>query len=508
MLYAAAVTEEHRAQTRRLPAVGAMPILYVLTALALRAVMILRCRYNTDEPQHLHVAWEWSRGLIAYRDFYDNHLPLFHLLVAPWIGAVGETPQILFYARLFMIPLVLGVLALTWLLAAKLYDSTVAWWATLAASISPPLLPTMVEFRNDTLWIALLLATVLLILHERSFIAGIVLGAALMVSIKTAPFAVALAIAFLLMRYGSLLRLIAGSVVVPAIVVAFFAFHGAADELFRWSVLTNGTMPVDPGRRLAAILTAIAIAGTAIWLAVRSGRSIRGFVALIAALYIALFLATAPLIGPRDMLPTYPILWIFIFAFLGPWTRHVAAMLLVLLTIADARLWQPQLPYYPRLIADTLRFTSAADPVFDQKGETVFRHRATYIALESVARRLLEAGTLPDTIAADVIASRAHVAVRDSTRIPPASRRFLNRYFVPFGAMRVAGQYIHKDGTFEIAVPGMYTVVHNGRVFVSSRWYEPGTYRGPLGAVALWSDAVGRAGDLSLELQRPEWPAE
>jgi len=499
---------EHRVRT---PAVGAMPLLYVLIALALRAALILRSRYNTDEPQHLHVAWEWSRGLIAYRDFYDNHLPLFHMLVAPWIAAVDETPHILLYARLLMIPVVLGVLALTWLLAARLYDSTVAWWATLAASISVPLLPTMVEFRNDTLWIALLLATILLILRERSFTAGIVLGIALMVSIKTAPFAVALAIAFLVTRYGSLvrlMRLIAGSVVVPAIVLAFFAFHGAADELFRWSVFANGTMPVDPGRRLAAILAALSIAVPAIWLAVRLPRGNRGFVALIAALYIALFLATSPLIGPRDLLPTYPFLWIFVFAFLGPMTRHVAAMLLILLTIAETRLWQPQLPYYPRLIADTLRFTSATDPVFDQKGEMVFRHRATYIALESVARTLLEAGTLPDTIAADIVASRAHVAVRDSSRIPPASRRFLNRYFVPFGAIRVAGQYVRKDGTFEIAVPGMYTVFHNDRVLVGSRWYEPGAYPAPIGALALWSDAVTRVSDLSQELRRPEMPVE
>src|SRR6185295_15779229 len=122
---------EPAVERRRAPAI---PLFYLFIAIALRAAAIFRSRYNSDEPQHLHVAWEWARGLVAYRDFYDNHLPLFHMLTAPWMRAVGETPDILLYARLLMIPLVVAVAALTWVLAAELYDTTVAWWAAFAVT--------------------------------------------------------------------------------------------------------------------------------------------------------------------------------------------------------------------------------------------------------------------------------------------------------------------------------------------------------------------------------------
>ena len=418
-----------------------------------------------------------------------------------------ESADILLAARLAMLPLGFASIALAGILGWQVAGRKGGAWAAVLASVCPPFVLKTVEFRNDTLWLVLLLAVILLILREQWFLAGLLLGVALMVSIKTAPFAVAIAIAFLVTRYGSLAPLIAGSAVVPAIVVAFFAFHGAAGEMFRWSVFANGTMAVGAGRRIAGITIGFAVGAASCWLAYRSSRNKPVVVNLIAILYISVFVMISPLIGPRDFLPSYPVGFIAVFVLLGPWTRHAAACMLVLLAVTDMRLWEPGLRYYPQIIADTIRFSSPDDAVFDQKGEMVFRHRATYIALESVSRKALAAGMLPDTIAADMVKSRAYVAVRDSTRIPPASRRFLNRYFVPFGSIRVAGQSVH-DGAFEIAIPGLYTIVRNGAVVVPSRRYEAGRYGAPAGAVALWSGVIGKAADLNLELQRPALPAE
>lgn len=487
---------EPAGETRRAHAFGIVALAYVFAAIAVRAVTILRWSYNSDEPQHLHVAWQWSRGLVAYRDVYDNHLPLFHLLIAPWIAVVGETPHILFYARLLMVPLVLAILVLTWKLAAELYDPTLAWWATFAAAVSPPMLRPTIEFRNDVLWLLLLLAALLLFFRERRFIAGIVLGAALMVSIKTAPFAMALALAVIVTRYGSLVRVIAGSVIVPAVVTAFLAFHGAADDMFRWSVFANGAMPVEPSRRMLGAIWCIVLSAVAIWFGRRWSGDKRAVAAAIAVFHVALFVVMSPLIGPRDFLPVYPIGFMLLFASLAPRRRHLVACLLVPIALGEARLWQTPSRYYPQIVADALRFTAPADPVFDRKGEMVFRRRATYLALESVSQRRLAAGELQDTIAADIVAARAYAALRDSARIPPESRAFLNRYFVPVSAIRVAGQHIRGDGTFEIAIPGSYTIVRGGRIVVPARWYAAGTYRGPAGATALWSDVVQRAGDL------------
>lgn len=52
----------------------------LVLGLALRVLMAWRFRVDSDEPQHLHVVWAWTHGLLPYRDVFDNHMPLFHLL--------------------------------------------------------------------------------------------------------------------------------------------------------------------------------------------------------------------------------------------------------------------------------------------------------------------------------------------------------------------------------------------------------------------------------------------
>ena len=62
-------------------------------------------RFDSDEPQHLHVIWAWTHGLVQYRDVFDNHMPLFHLLCAPILGLMGEHAADLYWMRLLMVPL-------------------------------------------------------------------------------------------------------------------------------------------------------------------------------------------------------------------------------------------------------------------------------------------------------------------------------------------------------------------------------------------------------------------
>ena len=48
----------------------------VLSALMIvvRVVNILHYRFDSDEPQHLHLIWGWARGFVQYRDLFDNHM--------------------------------------------------------------------------------------------------------------------------------------------------------------------------------------------------------------------------------------------------------------------------------------------------------------------------------------------------------------------------------------------------------------------------------------------------
>ena len=72
-----------------------------VVAVVLRLASTLHHAVDSDEPQHLHVVIEWTRGLVQYRDIFDNHAPLFHLLMAPLVTFVGERPDAVRLAPVF-----------------------------------------------------------------------------------------------------------------------------------------------------------------------------------------------------------------------------------------------------------------------------------------------------------------------------------------------------------------------------------------------------------------------
>ena len=71
----------------------------IAVAAALRVVYVFHYRVDSDEPQHLYIARALSKGLLAYRDFFDNHTPLFHTLFAPLVAAIGDRPDLLIFMR-------------------------------------------------------------------------------------------------------------------------------------------------------------------------------------------------------------------------------------------------------------------------------------------------------------------------------------------------------------------------------------------------------------------------
>ena len=90
--------------------------------LVMRAVAFFHYRFDSDEPQHLHVVWGWTAGLLQYRDVFDNHAPLFHMAMAPLLRVLGERPDILLYMRAPMLVLWIIVSAATFAIARRLYD--------------------------------------------------------------------------------------------------------------------------------------------------------------------------------------------------------------------------------------------------------------------------------------------------------------------------------------------------------------------------------------------------
>src|SRR4051794_21378257 len=175
---------------RLLPRVDAMPAVAVAAVAVLRITLLFRYRIDSDETQHLHVAWGWANGLLQYRDLFDNHMPLFHILFAPLVAAVGERAQLLFIARMAMLPLFAASAWLTWRIGSAVYPRRAAAWAMVVGCLAPDFFLCSLQFRTDDLWTVCWLASIaVLVCSEltvaRAACAGFLLGLAAAVSAKT-----------------------------------------------------------------------------------------------------------------------------------------------------------------------------------------------------------------------------------------------------------------------------------------------------------------------------------
>src|SRR2546426_10778997 len=177
--------------------------LTLLAALLLHYIAyVFRYRIGSDETQHLHVIWGWAHGLLQYRDVFDNHMPLFHLLYTPLFVAFGERTEVLFLMRLAMFPSCGLALWSIYRIGCVLFSPRVGLWATVLAGLFPAFFFSSIEFHTDTLWTALWLLALAVLVEERatrmrSFTVGVILGTAVGGLMKTPLLLSALGVAIL-----------------------------------------------------------------------------------------------------------------------------------------------------------------------------------------------------------------------------------------------------------------------------------------------------------------------
>src|SRR2546425_840595 len=243
------------------------------------ATLLLRVAYafaypvDSDEPQHLHIAWAWTKGLLPYRDIFDNHAPLFQALSAPLVAIIGESPRILLFMRLAMIPVFAGALMGSYALGRELFGARAGAWAALLCGLSPTFFFKSVEYRTDVLWAALWVLAIVALLGggpgpRRAFRGGLLAGACLAVSLKTVMLLSALGISAASVHLlagpesgpsGSVaapsrmdtragrqanslscvLSFLAGCAVAPAAVVLYFSARGALSDLLYCTIQHN-----------------------------------------------------------------------------------------------------------------------------------------------------------------------------------------------------------------------------------------------------------------------------
>ncbi|MBI3610148.1 MAG: glycosyltransferase family 39 protein [Nitrospirae bacterium] len=484
----------------------------------LRIVYAFRYRIDSDEPQHLHVVWGWTQGLLPYRDLFDNHTPLFHMLFAPFLAVLGERPDILFLMRLAMVPLGIVILWSTYAIGRELFSSRVGLWAAALTGFVPSFFLESLEFRTDVLWSAFWFMALAVLVKGRltggrSFIIGVLLGGALSVSMKTVLLLVVLGMAVLgaialtaecrsrsaLSRLGLYMSAaLVGLLSVPLSLTIFFVVHGAWTPFFYGIVQHNvlnlpGLSPWQkhPWRVILSPATVLLLCWAA-WAVARrapnAGIGARRVVIFLAAgLYFLAVHTVWPMFTAQDHLPFYPLFVILLTPsilavpyFLIPRGRAILSsrplfdvLSPVIVAVAEVGFLLTAVPLRhdggdneAALLTDVLRLTRPGDPVMDLKGETVFRPRPFYYVLETITKERMRRGLIADDIPERLIATRTCVAIAETGLFPPRARAFLQENYVSVGRLRVAGRLFAspvKDGSrlvpFEIQIPARYAMV-------------------------------------------------
>jgi Dolichyl-phosphate-mannose-protein mannosyltransferase len=511
-------------------------LLFSVVVLLLRIVSVFHYHLDSDEPQHLHVVWGWTHGLLQYRDIFDNHMPLFHLLSAPLLLIVGERPKALLWMRLAMVPLYGFALWSTYRLGRALFSRRIGRWAAVLAGLFPGFFFCSVEFRTDDLWTALwLLALVVLVegrlTRRRCFAVGVILGAAVGVSMKTTLLLAALGMTVLTVlplraqnRAQSSLRPLGSCAVaatiglslVPLAVTLFFAAEGAWEPFFYGTVQHN----ILPGlglwhrypERAFLFPTVLPLLWWSMRRVVRCAPSAsvgirRAVVFLAAGGYLTALLSFWPLLTRENYLPFYPLLVLFLtpavltlprwIAARWPsllssrvlpdgWAPALVAVVEIVLLVGSGTLWRDETQEATALLADVLQLTQPTDPIMDLKGETVFRPRPFYYVLEGITKERIRRGLIPDTIPERLVATGTAVAVIEGSEFfPPRARTFLQENYLPVGRLRVAGRLLTPLASdtdsptlpFDVHIPTRYAIVAERGS--AAGWLDGTPYTGP-----------------------------
>jgi hypothetical protein len=466
-------------------------------------------RFDSDEWQHLHVVWACTHGLVQYRDVFDNHMPLFHLLCAPLLGLLGERASNLYWMRLLMVPLYFLSAWCLYRIGTIAFSRRVGLWAMLLGSGISVYHFCSTEFRPDNVWTVLwLLCLIMLVANPfafRSFmVSGLLLGLGFGISMKTALMLVtilsALGIAIGLVGWRRLgltpKRLGVGlavfttcMVAVPLLIMGFFAAMGLWSQFQYWVFLHNVEPPIPLyyWKPLIFVMGApILIYVTEKFIRKETNPTVafrQAFVSLTCGMYFLLLQGFWRHLTREDYLPLFPLVALVGVALLSRVSDTLTEMGLMprlllrfpLLVIAaslvmllDLGLRLPVTNEAEKEVGrvrDVLALTNPGDSVFDCKGEAVFRTRSVHYVFETITLGRIERGEIPDELEGQSPEARARVAVIGSD-LPEFDAKFIEANYLPVGpGLMVAGSKLNAaptaDGTirFHIAIPDRYEII-------------------------------------------------
>jgi hypothetical protein len=509
--------------------------------LAMRAVAFFHYRFDSDEPQHLHVVWGWTAGLLQYRDVFDNHAPLFHMAMAPLLRILGERPDILLFMRAPMLILWIIVSAAAFLIAKRLYGERIAMWSVLLLNVLPPFFLKSIEFRTDNLWNACWMVGVLVMVdaspdpdkkasrYQHLFLGGVLFGCALSISLKTSLLLFSLAAAAMVtwaarirgreqspFRARDVALVASGFVIIPALIATYFIAIGVWSNFVYCAFHFNGLVTLTRPALLVwtprlLFVPLIIIALRIAWRHRQTTTNGRFFFAVATTIFFATLCGFWILISPRDFLPFLSFASMFAVAALARrphFARNMAVMMVIcLIGVGYYAQWLTnRTREFITMERQVLNLTRPGEPVMDYKGETIYRRRPYYFILEFITRNAILHGLIPDSVAEDLVRAGCHVAQADGSQWPDRARTFMEANFLNLGRLRASGQWVAPDGSFSIAIPGEYAILRkdgqaagilDGTPYLGARPLAAGVHRF-IGARAgerlacLWAPAFAR----------------
>jgi hypothetical protein len=530
--------------------------LLVASQIALLVINVLHRVFDSDEPQHLHVIWGWTRGLVQYRDIFDNHMPLFHIALAPIFGIVGEHATAIYWMRFILLPTFFISAWCTYQISGRLFSRRVGVWSAILLGFYAKYQFHALQFRTDNLWVAFWLLSLLILVTDRLsvrrvFLGGFLLGFCFGVSMKSVLFLVSLVVSAILTiglasrtewrrSWTEILKcgpsFFAGTAIIPASIMIFFASKGVWRDfrygVFQFNLLANRVYQnyVD----LRAII-AFPIALCVAWWIIRVSRSRglglrRAFVLITCAAYL-LFLQTFwKSVTDQDFLPLYPLLFVIIsggviylsialenrrlsFFYAVPLPAFAAAVELSLL-VRVTPFWPDKTREHTALLRSVLALTKPSDYVLDCKGETIFRPRPVRFVIEKITEHAIARGLLnDDTPQRCIETGTCVVATIMKERFSATTERFVEQNYLPVtDDLRVAGLILKPGATdptraeFQIVIPAWYKLISrdakvsalvDGTPFDQTRFLAAGrhTFKStePIhDIVLLWAQAVDR----------------
>ena len=516
----------------------AAAILFVLM-IVVKLVNVTRYRFDSDEPQHMHVIWAWARGLIQYRDVFDNHMPLFQIMFAPIFGLIGDRATILYWMRFILLPMYFVAAWCTYRIGEALFSRQAGVWAVILAGLFTKYHFISLEFRTDNLWGPLWLLSVTVLVSgvltmPRALVAGLLLGFCFGVSMKSIMLLVSLLVSapialFLVGRrqlgqsWPHLLRctatFVAGTLLVPGVIATAFALGGLWHD-FRYYNFDHNSLPNLNASNHPAwwiiifpIVFPLVIYGARLIVRATAQPAVafmRAFVFLICGSYVPALRSFWDLLTRQDYLPYYPLAFVLCSGALLAISRHLAkgdlrvgqylrrfplpaflGVFELLLVLITRPIWIDGGRAETNLLRGVLKLTDPGDFVIDCKGETIFRQRCFWPATESIMLERLMRHLVVDNAAERCVQTHTCVAVMKG-RMPGRARKFISDNYIPVGdELLVAGRFLKASATdrtrmnFDVVIPASYKIIGrnglvtgtlDGKPYEGARFLAPGKH--------------------------------